>query len=37
MEKRGENTGTVVDKTSPIAGRQRLLSKNIKIKASGVL
>lgn len=37
MEKGGENTEKVVDKTSPAGGRQRLLSRNVKIKASGVL
>lgn len=37
MEKRAESTGKVVGKTSPAGARQRLLSKNIKIKAGGVL
>lgn len=37
MEKRAERIRKAVDKTCPAEARQRLLSKNMKIKADGVL
>lgn len=37
MEKRADSTEKVVEKTSLAGARQRLLSKNIKIKAGGIL